>query len=273
MVCTSPHTFYLLLKVLQHLADAPENAKVDSSTARTQLAEILTIPHGIQFCQKDLQIDLLRREIMLQDASKYNSVLLVAMMTKKLAEGDANWATIITAIHAAYANATSSSTIPTINTDLSAAAKESVPGNWWTSSEADYGDFKGIRMLVSLKDQLEKSSFDEGFSKKDRGLTLGLLKLATWYPDYPAPQLPGTKIHKLAPVSRLTSRPVDLIVLYLQRHANKACCFSDLREYLALLPEDGRQTVLSWIESHYTTAEIDVEVGQSLYTLSAWAEL
>lgn len=191
MVCENPHTFYLLLKVLQHLASAPEDTKVDSSGAKAQLIRILTMPQGIQFCQKDLQIDLLRRNIMLQHGSGHNWFLLLAMMTKKLSDGDANWATIETSIHAAYANASQSSAVPKIVTEVDARTTGTLPEKWWTTIETEHDTSSGIGLLVKLKNQLETLSADEGYSKKDRGLTLGLLKLATWYPSCPASQLPG----------------------------------------------------------------------------------
>jgi hypothetical protein len=55
----------------------------------------------------------------------------------------------------------------------------------------------------------------------------------------------------------------DLVILYLKRHANKACCFTDLKEYLALLTEEGKQTITSWLDSQYSTRDIDVSVRQA----------
>lgn len=194
-ICTNPHTFYLLLKVLKYLAEAPENVGVDSKSARLQLISVLNTPQGLEYCQKDLTIDLFRREALLQFGNSQDWANLWTIMAKKLDEGDPNWATILTAIQAAYGCATGSTSLPTSATEVNEATKVALPSKWWEGTTIEQSEnsegVAGIRMLRDTKSKLEKLCEDQGFSKKDRGLTLGLLKLASWFPSEPHAALPG----------------------------------------------------------------------------------
>lgn len=194
-ICTNPHTFYLLLKVLKYLAEAPENVGVDSKSARLQLISVLNTPQGLEYCQKDLTIDLFRREALLQFGNSQDWANLWTIMAKKLDEGDPNWATILTAIQAAYGCATGSTSLPTSATEVNEATKVALPSKWWEGTTIEQSEnsegVAGIRMLRDTKSKLEKLGEDQGFSKKDRGLTLGLLKLASWFPSEPHAALPG----------------------------------------------------------------------------------
>ncbi|KAK9894143.1 hypothetical protein P389DRAFT_103808 [Cystobasidium minutum MCA 4210] len=247
-VCKNPHTFYLLLKVLRYLAEAPESVKVDSKAAKSQLLAILSSPQGLEYCQKDLTIDLFRREAVLALGTAQEWSNLQDIMMKKLDEGDCNWSTILTATQAAYGCVTGSTAVSSEASETTDALRAALPSTWWNSpsSELPDGESSATSMLVKLKTRLEQLGNDEGFSKKDRSLTLGLLKLASWFPKQPHPSLS------------------DLVIIYLRRHANKACCFSDLREYLALLDEDGRQAVRAWLDDNYSTGDIDVQTLQSM---------
>lgn len=263
-VCKNPHTFYLLLKVLRYLAEAPESVKVDSKAAKSQLLAILSSPQGLEYCQKDLTIDLFRREAVLALGTAQEWSNLQDIMMKKLDEGDCNWSTILTATQAAYGCVTGSTAVSSEASETTDALRAALPSTWWNSpsSELPDGESSATSMLVKLKTRLEQLGNDEGFSKKDRSLTLGLLKLASWFPKQPHPSLSG----RPADVYRQPHQTdfgmfVDLVIIYLRRHANKACCFSDLREYLALLDEDGRQAVRAWLDDNYSTGDIDVQVS------------
>lgn len=209
LVCKNPHTFYLLIKVLQHLAKAPDSAQIDSKSAISQLLLILTSPQGIQFCQKDLQIDLLRREILLEHGGERYWFILWAMMEKELDQGDTNWATIMTAVQTAYAVATKTNAKPVSGGDVTAETLAALPSKWWNRSPEEHtaeNGTKDLMHLVTTKRMLEKLGADEGFSKKDRGLTLGLLKLATWSPDHVLPELPGKSVHSACTSYNNTNR-------------------------------------------------------------------
>lgn len=191
--CRNPHTFYLLVKVLNHLAEAPESVKdiVDSRAAKSQLILHLSMPFGLQYAQKDLTVELFVRETLLKLGGESQWTLLGLMMEKKLADGDRNWSTILTLIQASYGWATGSTEVPTKRTEITEAMEPAVPGNWWNKEEPECSDSPGIGRLIRAKCLLERLGSDEGFSKKDRGFTLGLLRMASWYPTRIQSNFPG----------------------------------------------------------------------------------
>jgi hypothetical protein len=194
-VCLNAHTFYLALKVLKYLADIPEDIKLDlkSDDVRSTLLKILQSPRGLDFCKKDLQIDLFRREAILTYGKEKEWEVLFEIMMDKLENGDPNWATILTAIQAAYGIATGSSDILSQGqaAQVTDAQLQAAPEKWWASAAS--ADSQRLEPLLRLKGLLEQLGADDSLSKKDRGYTLGLLKMATWYKTLGQGPLPSER--------------------------------------------------------------------------------
>ena len=266
--CTDYHEFYLVLRIRELHILLSSSAQRHSSLKA--LWEIIRTPVGLEYAKKNIDIELYGRKLSLwatslpefegagTGASPAEALLeLHEQMIDAIKGGDANWATITTAIQAAW--------------EYSKLEKGSdLDEDWWTAAE-DSGSL--LRRTKCVLEELGDTPTDQS-SSKDRGHTLGLLYLACYGMQHgmatePATALPGeahcyTRLRGCCAEMRTTS---DLITLYISRHGNRNCCFEDLRPYLAILEKSAdreqlSEAILAWLETRYTSSsDIDVSVS------------
>lgn len=160
------------------------------TSAKAKLFEILRSEQGKSYAQKDLRIDLFARELCLKFGGTDTLKELFDSMLSKLEAGDNNWATVQTAIDAAYTAEDGLGNVKPATGD-EAERTDLVPKTWWNLSASDDVQSPNVAMLVKLKAQLESLGQTEGLSKKDRGYTLGQLHLASRFPALDVSLLPG----------------------------------------------------------------------------------
>lgn len=167
------HRFTLVLRLLQHKAEqTPQAASQrrpasldDLPPTQQDLLRTLASEVGSKLSSNNLDIELIRREMELKYGDETTLKALWERMRSTLVEGkDTNWSTIDTLIQAAY--------------KLSVPHEVSSVDAWWSATT---DGASAHEKLVETRSVLEALAGDEqGFSRQDRGYTLGLLRLATY---------------------------------------------------------------------------------------------
>lgn len=153
--CKNHHQYYLMLRVLQlHLEDAIEQGSTsETEKTRSAFIQLLQSSQCDVMANQSLNIELFRRDALLEHGSEEVQKKLWSDMTEILSKGDTNWSTALTAIKAAV--------------KVECAKKES------SEEKSPSEMLEGTRVIL---EQLAGS--DKDSSKADRGYTLGLLELS-----------------------------------------------------------------------------------------------
>ena len=192
--CENPHHYYLMVRALQSILLHPANSKdtdENVSQRKNELLEFLESEIGNEVCDKNISLELLRRDCQTNVYTSANDRLkLLARMQANLENGDTDWATIKLAVESAYAVALHPEGTACIHEEsLFGIPEEEKLATWWgevedTDEPSEFGTAitQSVHVLWRLRmllDKLSGGGEEPGPSKLNRGFTLGLLELAT----------------------------------------------------------------------------------------------
>lgn len=242
----TPHKVYLVIRLLQVHLQQLESSNVDHAKHREILIRFIKSSEVIEVCGKSLDVALLCRQILLEYEDEAGLLEMGRQMLDTLDAGESDWSVIETVI-----------SIATRRHPGSKPTASSIGQNkdWWQTA-GDHVQDPYLQLMVRMKQTLESRSQDElEPSKKERGLTLGLLRLIAQSSqdscslDVLAGRLTALRCSWFA----LKTPCTDLIWLYFRRHADKMCCFDDLIPYIASISssEAASSTLLQHLDGQH----------------------